>query len=173
MYEKELENNNNLNNYIQDENSKGKDIRTILNKKMESDRIIDSYKKHLIRATNLLRDYPDGIIIGGAITIKYGNTINLLIDGFTDEYNNLCPNYLIKWRIIEKNANSEIDIFDLNAISGNFTDKNKFKGLKEAKLNYNALATEYVGEFNITINKAIYSLYRNTTNKYIIKDQPK
>lgn len=173
LYEKELENNNNLNNYIQDENSKGKDIRTILNKKMESDRIIDSYKKHLIRATNLLRDYPDGIIIGGAITIKYGNTINLLIDGFTDEYNNLCPNYLIKWRIIEKYANSEIDIFDLNAISGNFTDNNKFKGLNEAKLNYNALATEYVGEFNITINKAIYSLYRNTTNKYIIKDQPK
>ena len=173
LYEKEQEKNNYLNNYIQDEGSKGKDMRTILNKKMESDRILASYKKHLIKSTNLLRDYPDGIIIGGAITIKYGNTINLLIDGFKDEYNNLCPNYLTKWRIIEKYANSEIETFDLNAISGNFSDNNKFKGLNESKLGYNALANEYIGEFNIIINKPIYSLYRNTTNKFIIKDQPK
>ena len=173
LYEKEQEKNNYLNNYIQDEGSKGKDMRTILNKKMESDRILASYKKHLVRSTNLLRDYPDGIIIGGAIVVKHGNTINLLIDGFTEEYNNLCPNYLLKWRIIEKYANSEIEQFDLNAISGNFSKDNKYRGLNEAKLGYNSLATEYIGEFNITINKPIYSLYRNTKNKYNIKEQQK
>ena len=173
LYEKEQDKNNYLNNIIQDEGFKGKDMRSVLNKKMESDRILASYKKHLINSTNLLRDYPDGLVIGGAIIIKYQNTINLLIDGFDEKYNNLCPNYLIKWKVIEKYANSEIELFDLNAISGNFTNNNKYKGLNEAKLGYNSLATEYIGEFNIIINKPMYSLYRNTKDKYNIKEQPK
>ena len=173
LYEKEQDKNNYLNNYIQDEGSKGKDMRVILNKKMESDRILASYKKHLVNSTNLLGEYPDGLVIGGAIVIKHGNTINLLIDGISEKHKNLCANYLLKWKIVEKYANSNIEIFDLNAISGNFSTENKYRGLNESKLGYNSLATEYIGEFNLVINKPIYSLYRNTKDKFNIKEQEK
>ncbi|MGN1000814.1 MAG: lipid II:glycine glycyltransferase FemX [Bacilli bacterium] len=173
LFEKESEVNDYLNNVIQEEGYKGKDMRTVLNKKMESDRILASYKKHLIISTQLLKDHPEGLLIGGAVVIKYGNQINLLIDGYTEEYNNLCPGYLTKWKIIEKYAQSEISFFDLNAISGDFTDTNRYKGLNEAKLGYNSLATEYIGEFNIIINKPMYALYRNTKDKYNLKEQKK
>ena len=37
----------------------------------------------------LLKEYPNGITIGGAIIVRYENTISLLIDGFDNQYNNL------------------------------------------------------------------------------------
>lgn len=175
LYEKESETNDYLNNLIQEQTSKGKDLRAIINKKIESDKILASYKKHLIRAGNLLKKNSQSIIIGGAIIINHNNRLYLLIDGFDKEYGNLNPSYLLKWKIIEKYAHKSIETFDLNAISGNFTnnENNKYKGLNESKLGFNSKAVEYIGEFNLICNKAMYSIYRNTKTKYNLKDQKK
>lgn len=173
LYEKESEINDYLNNLIQNEGLKGKDMRTILNKKMESDRILSSYKNHLVIATKLLKEYPNNLIIGGAIVINHNNKLYLLIEGYNDQYNNLGAGYLMKWKIIEKYAKSGIEYFDLNAISGDFTDNNKYKGLNEAKLGYNSKAIEYIGEFNLIVNKPMYALYRNTKDKYSLKEAKK
>ncbi len=173
LYEKEAEINDYLNNLIQNEGLKGKDMRTILNKKMESDRILSSYKNHLVIATKLLKEYPNNLIIGGAIIINHNNKLYLLIEGYNDQYNNLGAGYLMKWKIIEKYAKSGIEYFDLNAISGDFTDNNKYKGLNEAKLGYNSKAIEYIGEFNLIVNKPMYALYRNTKDKYSLKEAKK
>lgn len=174
LYETELEVNDYLNNIIQNEGFKGKDMRNILNKKMESDRILSSYKKHLVTATNLLKEHPDNLIIGGAIVINQNNKLNLLIEGYDERYNNLCPGYLTKWKIIEKYSKSSIESFDFNAISGDFNNpNNKYLGLNEAKLGYGCRAYEYIGEFNLIVNKPMYSLYRNTKDKYSIKNEKK
>ena len=173
LYEKEEEVNDYLNNIIQNDGSRGKDMRTVLNKKMESDKILASYKKHLVVATNLLKEHPDNIVIGGAIVINHDNKLYLLIEGYNPTYGNLCPGYLTKWKIIEKYCKTNIVKFDMNAISGDFTSNNKFKGLNEAKLGYNSDAVEYIGEFNLIVNKAMYSLYRNTKDKYSIKEEKK
>ena len=173
LFERETENNNQLNEIIQDQGLKGKNMRAILNKKMESDRVLNSYKKHLVLSTKLLKEYPDNIIIGGAIVIKYNNTLNLLIDGFLPEYQSLCPSFLTRWKIIEKHVNSSIEKFDLNAIVGNFQKDNKYHGLNESKLGFNSRAIEYIGEFNVICNRTMYNLYRSTTNKYSIKKQQK
>ena len=39
---------------------------------MESDKIINGYKEHLVRATQTLKDFPDGKIIAMCIIIKSG-----------------------------------------------------------------------------------------------------
>ena len=173
LFEKETEINDYINDIIQNEGSKGKDMRQVLNKKMESDKVLASYKNHLIRSTKLLKEHPDEYTIGGAIVINHNNTVSILIEGYEQEYKNLCPGFLLKWRLIEKYCNSNINFIDMNAISGDFSEKNKFKGLNESKLGYNSKATEYVGEFNLIVNKPMYSLYRNTKNKYSIKNQKK
>ncbi len=170
LYEKEAERNDHLNDIIQNEGSRGKDMRVVLNKKMESDKILASYKKHLVVATNLLKEHPDNLVIGGAIVINHNNKLYLLIEGYDSKYGNLCPGYLAKWKIIENYSKSNITKFDMNAISGDFTENNKYKGLNEAKLGYNSDAVEYIGEFNIIVNKAMYSLYRNTKDKYSLKE---
>ncbi len=166
LYEKELEINDYLTNIIQSNGYKGKNMSSVLNKKMESDKLLSAYKKYMVEATELLKDHPEGLIVGATITLKQKNKIFLIVEGFDRRYKNLAANYLTKWKIIEKYANSNIQFFNLNAIAGKFNkEENKFKGLNEMKLSYNSIANEYIGEFNLIINSAMYSLYKGMTSK--------
>ena len=48
----------------------------------------------------------------------------------------------------------------MNAVVGNFDNKNKYSGLNEAKFGYNPMITEYIGEFDIVLNNFAYNLYQ-------------
>lgn len=174
LYEKEMEINEYLNQIIQSDGYKGKDMNKILNKKMESDKLLGAYKEYLVHSTEVLKNNPDGIIIGGAIIIKHNNKINLLIEGFHKDFGKLCPMHLTKWKIIEKYANSEYVEFDFNAIAGKFgKTPNKFSGLNEAKLSYKTKPVEYIGEFNMVTNSPMYALYKNLSPENNMKNQSK
>lgn len=173
-YEKEMEINEYLNQIIQSNGYKGKNMNKILNKKMESDKLLGAYKGYLVHSTEVLKNNPDGIIIGGAIILKYKNKVHLLIEGFSKEFSKLCSSYLVKWKIIEKYANTGFVEFDMNAISGRFGKKeNKYAGLNEAKFSYGSKAIEYIGEFNMVTNAPMYSVYRNLSPDNNMKNQKK
>lgn len=167
LYEKELSNNSHLNNIIQSSAYKGKDMTVILNKKMQSDKVLSSYKIYMTNATNLLKKYPNGFIVGVSVIIKYKDTIYLFNENYDKNFSNLCANYLTKWKIIEKYAgNKDINYFNLGAISGEFDKKkNPYKGLNEMKLGYNSKVIEYLGEFEIITNENIYKLYNTFGRK--------
>ena len=152
-YENELAINEEYNQKLQELSIKNKDITNIINKKMESDKRLTNYQNNLVQATNLFSKYPDGIVIGGLIAIKYQNGINLIIEGFDKRYTNFNSNYLLKWELIKKFNQEEYGYFNLNGIVGEFKEANKYSGLNEMKLGYNATAIEYIGEFDLIINK--------------------
>lgn len=170
LYEKEQEYNGYLNNIISRDGYKGKDIKKILSKKMESDRLLVIYKEYLVKSISLLKDYPDGIIIAGSIIIKNNDTVHLLIDGYNIEYSKLCPLYLARWEIIKTYLNNNYKYFDMNAVTGIFDEGNKYKNLNDLKFGYNALAYEYIGEFNLIINNPMYTLYKTIIVDDSLKD---
>ena len=133
----------------------------ILNQKMQSDKILAAYKSYMVEATELLKNNPDGLIVGVSIIIKFKDTIYLLKESYDRKYKNLCSNYLIKWKIIEKYSDDDkINYFNLGAISGEFDfNKNTYRGLNEMKLYYNAKAIEYMGEFSKIVAPNIYKMY--------------
>ena len=165
LYEKEMEINDYLTNIIQSNGYKGKNMSGILNKKMESDKLLSAYKKYMVAATELLKQHPEGLIVGATVVVKNKNKLFLIAEGYDKRYKNLAANYLTKWKIIEKYANSNIQIFNLNAIAGNFEANNKYKGLNEMKFSYNSIANEYIGEFNLIVNGPMYSLYKSMSSK--------
>lgn len=165
LYEKELDINETLNQKLQEVSRKGKDITTFINKKMESDKKVSNYQANLIQATNLLSKYPDGIIIGGLLAIEYNNKLNMIIEGFNNNYRNLNPNYLLKWEIIKKYNENGYQSFNMNGIVGEFNEPNKYSGLNEMKLGFSAQAVEYIGEFDLIINKTVYNIYKNRLEK--------
>ena len=116
-------------------------------------------QKHLIDATNIFSKYPKGITIAGILTIEYENEINLIIEGFNKKYSEYDPNYLLKWDLIEKFNKEEKSLFNLNGIVGEFKEQNEYSGLNESKLGFGADAVEYIGEFDLIINKTIYNIY--------------
>ena len=164
-YEKELMDNAIYNDKLQELSKKRANISSIINKKMESDKKLSIYQNNLIQATNFLSKYPNGIVIGGALIIKNNNSINLIIEGFNRKYRNFNSNYLLKWELIKKFNQEEFNYFDLNGIVGEYKEKNKYSGLNEMKLGYNASAIEYIGEFDLIINKTVYNLYQNWLKK--------
>lgn len=165
LYEKELEINDYLTSIVQSNGYKGKNMNNILNKKMESDKLLSTYKKHMVQATELLKEHPEGLIIGTSVILKNKNKAFLIVEGYDQNYKNLNINYITKWKIIEQYANSEIEYFNLNAITGDFTNNNQYKGLNESKLNFNAQAIEYAGEFELIINNPMYSIYKSMVSK--------
>lgn len=164
-YEKEMENNKNLAENVQNMNIDEKERNDYLNKKMESDKLITSYKKNLLISTDLLKSNPEGLIIAGAIIIKYDNAAYIFTEGLDENYGYLNPNYLIKWQLINDYNNEGLKYVNLNAIVGEFEKKNEFSGLNEAKLGYNTTITEYIGEFDIILNNFSYNLYKKMNKK--------
>ena len=159
-YEKEVEYNNNLAEKIQEMNINDKERNNYLNKKMESDKLITSYKNSLLQSTDLLKANPDGLIIAGAMIIKYDNAAYLFAEGFDDEFNYLNPTYLIKWQLINDYNNQGLKYLNLNGISGDFENQKEYSNLNESKLGFNATVTEYIGEFDIILNNFSYNWYK-------------
>ena len=161
-YTKEIEYNDVLSKKIESLTLSEEEKVEYLNKKMESDRLIAAYKNSLITATDLLKNNPDGIIIAGALIIKYDNAAYIITEGLNETYSYLCPNHLIKWQLITDYNEQGLKYLNLNAISGELENpnKNKFKGLNDTKLGFDATVTEYIGEFDIVLNNFTYNWYK-------------
>lgn len=159
-YEKEVEFNDQLAEKIQDMTIDDRDRETYLNKKMESDKLITTYKNNLLTATDLLKNNPDGILIAGAMIIKYDNAAYLFAEGMDEEYGYLNPNSLIKWQLINDYNEQGLKYLNLNGIVGEFENQNEYSGLNESKLGFNSIATEYIGEFDLVINSFMYNWYK-------------
>jgi len=158
--EKEEEFNKTLAERIQDTTLEEKERNNFLNKKMESDKLITTYKKNLLTATDLLKNNPEGLIIAGTMIIKYDNAAYIFSEGLDEKYGYLNANYLLKWQLINDYNNEGLKYLNLNAIAGEFEQKHEFSGLNEAKLGFNSTITEYIGEFDIVLNNFAYNLYK-------------
>ncbi len=165
MYEEEVITNEQLAEQIQDINLNNKDRTNILNKKMESDKLLTVYKNHMLMATNLLKKYPQGIVIGGILVIEYDNAAHIIVEGYSEEYKSLNPSYLIKWEMICEYYNKQYKYINLGGIAGTFNKENKYSKLNENKLGFNCVVSEYIGEFDIILNNFTYNLFKNFKKK--------
>lgn len=138
--------------------------KSLLNKKIESDKLLNVYKKDVELATTLSREYPNGFIIGGSMVIKYNKQLQFLIDGIDDAYRSFNPNHLLKWTIIKEYLNSNYYYIDLNGIVGNFNkENNQYYGLNKFKLGFNSNVIEYIGEFDLPINPTLYHIIQKSS----------
>lgn len=161
-YEKEVEYNDSLASRVQDTSLDEKERNSYINKKMESDKLITTYKNNLLKATELLKNNPKGVIIGGALVIKYDNAAYLFTEGIDESFNYLNCNYLIKWQLITDYNNQGLKYVNFNGIVGEFEKQNPYSGINEAKLGFNSTVTEYIGEFDIILNNFTYKWYQKT-----------
>ena len=162
IYEKELQKNEELNREIQEAALHQKINNKLTNSKITSDKMLTIYKKELETASNLFSKNPQGLIISATAVIIEKHGVELVIEGQNPNYKLYYPTFLTKWYIIEKYSKLGAVYFDLNAITGYFENNNKFKGLNEMKLGFGAEVTEYIGEFDLVINRTIYTIHKKS-----------
>lgn len=160
IYENELQKNEEINMDIQSAGIKNHISNKLTNSKINSDKVLAVYKKELETASELFTKNPEGIIIGATAVVidKYG--VELVIEGQNPAFKLFYPSFLTKWHIIEKYVKKGAKYFDLNAITGYFEDGSEFKGLNEMKLGFGSEVNEYIGEFDLVLNKFTYKLYK-------------
>lgn len=155
IYNKELINNNILNNIIV-ENNNSKNI----NKKMNSDKALLTYKDDISEASKYLNTNKCPII-AAALVIKYKNRITININGFDQNFKRFSPNYFLFYALI-KYYKDEYDYIDLNGITADLSKESPYYGLNQFKLGFKPDIYEYIGEFDLIINEKIYNYWLKT-----------
>ena len=167
LYDEEAIINEELAESIQDLSITGISRQDVINKKMDSDKLLNYYKNELVYSTNLAKNYPDYVTIGAAFTIKHNNGVELIIDSYLDEYKKFNPRYVLIWELIKKYKNEGFTYLNLNAVVGDFNkeDLGKYNSLNDIKLSFNATVMEYIGEFDLVINERAYEKYKEKNHK--------
>lgn len=150
LYEKEEQRNNELNNQMQDWNNPNKEM--VMNEKLKSDELVSKYKKNMLEAINLFQQYPSGLITAGVAVIKYGKTVTFFASGVNEKFEDQYPEYLLRWQLMQEFAKQGYQIIDFNGITGEFKDE--YNSLIKRELSNHIV--EYVGEFDLVINKKSY-----------------
>lgn len=150
MYEEEEQRNSNLNMQMQDFNNPNKDA--IINEKLKSDEMLATYKKNMLEAINLFQKYPSGIIIATLAVIKYGKKVTFFVGASDEDHKNDYPDYLLRWQLAEYFSRGGYESIDYNGMMG-MSNTDYDTTLKKELTNS---LVEYVGEFDLVINKKTY-----------------
>lgn len=138
------------------------EIEKSLNLKIEADKLLDIYKKEMIRATKMLKNNEEGIILASAMIIKQADTVYLYMDGYAPTYKSFNAKHLLLWKLCERYSKSGYKYFNLGGIAGINSKDSKYKGLTDFKLNFNAKVIEYLGDLELITNNTLYFMYQNT-----------
>ncbi len=160
LYDHEIRKNTKLTEQLQKMSTESKTKAKLLNRKIESDKLVNSYKNDILYGTKLYRDRKFIVVVSNAI-ITYGNEVFFLIDGINFRFKDFNANHLVKWKIIEQYRKMGYTKFHFNGITGDFTRKNKYTGLYSFKKGFNTEVIEYIGEYILPINKVKYNAIKN------------
>ena len=61
-----------------------------------------------------------------------------------------------------KNKQGKYKRFNLGGMTNPNLNNDRYKGLNEFKLSFNARCVEYIGDLEIITNNTLYTLYRNS-----------
>lgn len=155
LYDEEERNNALLNEVLHRSNKQ-----VDLNKKMASDRLLTSLKNELVYATYELKNNND-ITVASALVIKDKYRVHVIDSGYDKKYSILNANYFLYNELISM-YKKDYDYLDIGAVSGDFRSTNPYYGLNRFKLGYAPSVYEYIGEYDLIIDKNNYEMLLNS-----------
>lgn len=148
LLKREQINNETLNQKLKDPNVQK--TKKLIEKKMISDKIINTYKNEIIRGTEIARKYPNGIVVSGVAVITNKREVSFVKECYVNEFKNIRSIPIIKWEIIKQYIGNGYSVFDLGDIT---ITKNQI-----TKTGYNGNIIEYSNSFDLVINELLYKL---------------
>ena len=136
----------------------------LLNLKLETDKLLNDIQYDISLANAKMQESVIKDIYGAALVTKYEGRITIIISGQKEDFRMIDAKTFMYYKIIEEYKNAGYDYIDLYGITGDFTDKNPYKKLNEFKLKYKPNIFEYIGEFDLIVNKPFYQIL-SSTNK--------
>jgi len=148
----------------------GKNNNKLINNKIYEENKLNELKNELVFATKLLKESPEGILLASMLITKYRDEVYIFMDGYNKDFKKLNAKHLMTWKLIEKYSKEKYKRFNLGGMTNPNINNERYKGLNEFKLSFNARCVEYVGDLELITNQTLYNLYRNSKPiRYILK----
>lgn len=169
-YQKQIDICNKLNSKLFKSVGKKKNNNKIINSKIFEENKLNELKNELVYATKLLKESPDGIVLATMLITKYRDEVTIFMDGYNKDFKRLNAKHLMTWKLIEKYSKEKFKRFNLGGMTNPNINNNKYNGLNEFKLSFNARCIEYIGDLELITSPTLYNLYRNSKPiRYILK----
>lgn len=134
----------------------------VYNRKVESDKKLSKISSDIARLNIKMKENVDSEIIGAAFVVKHEGRITIEITGQNDEFAGIDVKTFLFYKIIDEYKNAGYIYLDMNGITADFTDSNPYKNLNDFKLKFKPTTYEYIGEFDLIINKPFHQLLWST-----------
>ena len=167
-YQKQMDLCNKLNNKLF--KNVGKNNNKLISTKIYEENKLNEFKNELVFATKLLKENPNGVLLATMLIAKYRDEVYIFMDGYNKDFKKLNAKHLMTWKLIEKYSKEKYKRFNLGGMTNPYIKNEKYKGLNEFKLSFNARCVEYIGDLELITNQKLYNLYRNSKPiRYILK----
>lgn len=110
-----------------------------------------SIEKSIKEFEELQDDGNGNKVIAGVLSIRFGNTMEMLYAGMNDNFKKFMPQYYIYVENMKFAFENGCDFCNMGGVEGDLQD-----GLTKFKSNFNPMINEFIGEFDIPVNKLLY-----------------
>lgn len=105
------------------------------------------------------KEEREKIPISAGVFIFDSNRANYVYGGTYKDYMSLMAQYKLQMEMIKLAKKRKLSIYDFGGISGDFDSNSENYGVYEFKRGFGGYVTEYIGEFDLILNKSQYKIY--------------
>ena len=134
----------------------------LYNLKMESDEVLNKIAANINVANVRMDKETKSEVLGTALVVKHEGRVTVYIAGVNKTVTTLDIKSFLYYKIIEEYQKAGYLFLDMNGITADFTDSNPYKALNDFKLSFNPTVYEYIGEYDLIINKTFHQILWST-----------
>ncbi len=133
--------------------------RKIINEKKQLLKQLNKLNEDLILFTHYKNKYPEGVVISAHMIVFYGDKGWVLYAGNHHDLTETFANYLVYETHIKYAHENGYKIYDQFGSVGDLSKHNPSIGLYEFKKKFGGEFIEFIGEFDLIINKYLYFIF--------------
>lgn len=120
-------------------------------KKRRLDDIHRALERDISEFEQFAQEYPQKTVIAGVLSIRMGDTLEMLYAGMNDRFKKFMPQYYLYTEIMKHAFARGCRYANMGGVEGDLSD-----GLTKFKANFAPYINEFIGEFDLPVNKVLY-----------------
>ena len=124
---------------------------------------ITEIKQNISDLESIKEKYGSRIVLASSMFLMYGKEVLYLFSGSYKEFMKYNAQYLIQWEMIQYAIKNKYERYNFYGIEGKFDDENGVYGFKKG---FDGEVVEFIGEFDLVVNKGYYYLYKMAFSMY-------
>ncbi len=124
---------------------------------------ITEIKQNIFDLESIKEKYGSRIVLASSMFLMYGKEVLYLFSGSYKEFMKYNAQYLIQWEMIQYAIKNKYERYNFYGIEGKFDDENGVYGFKKG---FDGEVVEFIGEFDLVVNKGYYYLYKMAFSMY-------